>query len=65
MTTSAAWFHIENEAEIASPALLLYKERIEYNLQLMLEIAGGLSFLLTMLAFFVIEARKRRRGPLA
>lgn len=41
MTTSAAWFHIENEAEIASPALLLYKERIEYNLQLMLEIAGG------------------------
>ncbi|HEY1049379.1 MAG TPA: D-TA family PLP-dependent enzyme [Prosthecobacter sp.] len=41
MTLTHAWFHIENEAEIASPALLLYRERIEYNLQLMLEIAGG------------------------
>lgn len=36
-----AWFHIDNEAEIASPALLLYRERIEHNLKLMLEIAGG------------------------
>lgn len=36
-----AWFHIENEAEIASPALLLYRERIEHNLQGMLKIAGG------------------------
>jgi len=35
------WFHIENEAEIASPALLLYRERIENNLRLMLAIAGG------------------------
>lgn len=39
--TSHAWYHIENEAEIASPALLLYRERIEYNLQLMIEIAGS------------------------
>ncbi len=36
-----AWFHIENEAEIATPALLLYRERIEHNLRLMLKIAGG------------------------
>lgn len=36
-----AWFHVDNEAEIASPALLLYRERIEHNLQLMLRIAGG------------------------
>jgi D-serine deaminase-like pyridoxal phosphate-dependent protein len=36
-----AWFHIENESEIASPALLLYRERIEHNLKLMIEIAGG------------------------
>ncbi|MDZ4288929.1 MAG: D-TA family PLP-dependent enzyme [Prosthecobacter sp.] len=39
--TTHAWFHIENEAEIASPALLLYRDRIEHNLQLMLKIAGG------------------------
>ncbi|MEN3941645.1 D-TA family PLP-dependent enzyme [Prosthecobacter sp. SYSU 5D2] len=39
--TPHAWFHIENEAELASPALLLYRERIEHNLQLMLKIAGG------------------------
>lgn len=36
-----AWFHVENEAEIASPALLFYRDRIEHNLQLMLKIAGG------------------------
>jgi D-serine deaminase-like pyridoxal phosphate-dependent protein len=36
-----AWFHIENEADIATPALLFYRERIEHNLQLMLQIAGG------------------------
>lgn len=36
-----AWFHIENEAEIPSPALLFYRDRIEHNLQLMLKIAGG------------------------
>lgn len=36
-----AWFHIDNEAEIPSPALLLYKDRIEHNLALMLKIAGG------------------------
>ncbi len=36
-----AWYHVENEAEIASPALLLYRDRIEHNLQKMLEIAGG------------------------
>ena len=36
-----AWYHIDNEAELPSPALLLYRERIEHNLQLMLQIAGG------------------------
>lgn len=36
-----AWFHIENEADIATPALLFYRERIEHNLQLMLSIAGS------------------------
>ena len=36
-----AWFHIENEAEIPSPALLFYRSRIEHNLKLMIQIAGG------------------------
>jgi D-serine deaminase-like pyridoxal phosphate-dependent protein len=36
-----AWFHIDNENEIPSPALLLYRDRIEHNLQLMVQIAGG------------------------
>ncbi|WP_298828324.1 SCO family protein [uncultured Piscinibacter sp.] len=37
--------------------------RTDYGL--ILEIAGGATFLLTMLVFFIGEARKRRRGPLA
>lgn len=41
MIPTHAWFHIENEAEIASPALLLYRERIEHNLQRMIGLAGG------------------------
>ena len=40
-TLSHAWFHVENEAEIPSPGLLFFRERIEHNLQLMLKIAGG------------------------
>ncbi len=38
---SPAWFHIENELELPTPSLVLYKDRIEHNLRLMLEIAGG------------------------
>ncbi len=37
--------------------------RFRYGL--ILEIAGGVTFMLAMLAFFVIEARKRRRDRLA
>ncbi len=36
-----------------------------YDYGLMLEIAGGVTFMLTMLAFFAAEARKRRRERLA
>ncbi len=36
-----AWFHVDNEAEIASPSLLIHRERVEHNLRLMLETAGG------------------------
>lgn len=35
-----AWYHVENEADIPSPALLFYRSRIEHNIQLMLQIAG-------------------------
>lgn len=41
MHSQHTWFHIENEAELPSPALLLYHGRIEHNLRLMLQIAGG------------------------
>ncbi|MCX6853348.1 MAG: D-TA family PLP-dependent enzyme [Verrucomicrobia bacterium] len=38
-----AWFHIDHESEIASPALLLYQERVEHNLRLMIQIAGDVA----------------------
>jgi D-serine deaminase-like pyridoxal phosphate-dependent protein len=37
---SRDWYRIANEAEIPSPALLLYRERIDHNIRRMLEIAG-------------------------
>ena len=36
-----AWFAVANEAEVPSPALLVYRERVDANLRAMLEIAGG------------------------
>ena len=41
MHSSPLWHHIHNEADIPSPALLLFKDSIEHNLQLMVRIAGG------------------------
>ena len=38
---SASWYCLLNETEVPSPALLLYRERIEENIRRMLEIAGG------------------------
>ena len=35
------WFRLQDEAAIPSPALLLFRDRIEHNLRLMIEIAGG------------------------
>ena len=35
------WFRLSNEGEVPSPALLIFEERVEANLRLMLEIAGG------------------------
>ena len=34
------WFVLEDEAEIASPALLIYPDRVAANIDLMIEIAG-------------------------
>ena len=34
------WYRLTNEAGVASPALLLFEERIDANLQRMIEIAG-------------------------
>ena len=39
--SESPWFHVAQAREIASPALLLFRERIEHNLQHMLAIAGG------------------------
>lgn len=35
------WYHVVNVAELPSPALLLFADRIEHNLALMLKIARG------------------------
>jgi D-serine deaminase-like pyridoxal phosphate-dependent protein len=35
------WYRIANEAEIASPALLVYPERITENIRRMVKLAGG------------------------
>jgi len=36
-----AWYRISNEADVASPALLVYPDRIDENLRRMTAIAGG------------------------
>jgi D-serine deaminase-like pyridoxal phosphate-dependent protein len=35
------WYRVNNEDEIPSPALLLYRERIDHNIHAMIAIAGG------------------------
>ena len=37
----AHWFEVENVAEVPSPALLIYPDRVEENLRRMIRIAGG------------------------
>ena len=41
MTTPADWFHVTNVAEIDSPALFLYEERMEDNLRRMIQEVGN------------------------
>ena len=40
-TPGDEWFRLGNVADVPSPALLVYQERVEANLHAMLEIAGG------------------------
>ena len=35
------WYEVENVAEIPSPALLVYPDRVEFNIRKMVELAGG------------------------
>ena len=35
------WFRVANVSEVASPALLLFPERIRENIERMVRIAGG------------------------
>jgi D-serine deaminase-like pyridoxal phosphate-dependent protein len=35
------WYTVENVADIPSPALLVYPDRVERNIRRMIEIAGG------------------------
>jgi len=39
--TTRAWYAVENVAEIPSPALLVYPDRVERNIRRMIERAGG------------------------
>lgn len=38
----SAWYQISNEQEVASPALLIYEERVAGNIERMIEIVGSL-----------------------
>ncbi len=40
---SANWFRVENVAEIPSPALLVYPDRVEENIRRMIALAGGVA----------------------
>ncbi len=42
---NASWYALENPETIVSPSLLVYPERIEENIKIMLQIAGGAAFL--------------------
>jgi D-serine deaminase-like pyridoxal phosphate-dependent protein len=39
--TTEAWYDLQTPNQILSPSLLIYKERVAYNINLMIEIAGG------------------------
>ena len=39
------WFRIKNVEDILSPSLVIFPERIEANIKLMIKIAGGTDIL--------------------
>lgn len=39
------WYHLTDTTNVISPSLLVYPDRIERNIQLMVEMAGGTEFL--------------------
>ena len=39
------WYKINNTEDVISPSLLVYPERIKKNIQMMIEIAGGVEYL--------------------
>ena len=39
------WFHVANGAEIPTPALLVYPDRIQENIRRMIRVAGGVKTL--------------------
>ena len=41
----SSWYKIENTQEVISPSLLVYPDRIKRNIQMMIEIAGGVEYL--------------------
>ncbi len=43
--SSEQWFKISNEQEVLSPSLLVYPDRIEYNIGKMIETAGDVNLL--------------------
>src|SRR5690242_20859796 len=40
-TNEPQWFGVPNISKLASPSLLIYRDRLQYNLRRMIEIAGG------------------------
>jgi D-serine deaminase-like pyridoxal phosphate-dependent protein len=43
--STSTWYNVDNVKEVNSPSLLLYPERIEYNIRRMIGIAGGPEYL--------------------
>jgi 3-hydroxy-D-aspartate aldolase len=44
---SKVWYNINNVNELDSPSLLIYKERVQKNIELMISIAGSAERLFT------------------
>jgi D-serine deaminase-like pyridoxal phosphate-dependent protein len=55
------WYWFDNELEIPSPALLIYADRVEHNLALMLQIAGDVQRLRPHVKTHKMEALIRRQ----